>query len=177
MRFKPIDVAVISVFAAMWVVLNLTLGPMGFRLFNLPILCDFSVFFTLLLTTWTSGRMGTASAVGVIGAVIVLALSPSSTQMVGFLASAVLFDLLMLLSRHKLSFKLYNMAVAVFATAVSAYFAGVVIGTIFMRRPLQWALTFWGVWHLIGGIISIIIAIPVIGTLERAKVKEIKSAG
>ncbi|MEM2463884.1 MAG: hypothetical protein QXY07_04295 [Candidatus Bathyarchaeia archaeon] len=57
-------------------------------------------------------------------------------------------------------------------TTVSAYFAGVVIGTVFMARSLEWALTFWGVWHLIGGIIGLIIALPVIGTLERAKVKK-----
>lgn len=175
MHFKPVDIAIISVFSAMWVVLNLILGPIGFRLFQLPILCDFSVFLTLLLATWASGKMGTASAVGAIGAIIVLAVNPSSTQMIGFLASAIIFDFLMLFNGHKISFKPYSICVAVFATAISAYIAGVIIGTIFMGRSLEWALTFWGVWHLAGGIISIAVAIPVIGVLERTNVKGIKN--
>jgi hypothetical protein len=50
-----------------------------------------------------------------------------------------------------------------------------------MNKPLtsetmQWALTFWGGWHLIGGIIGIIVAFPMIGILEKANVKRIKSA-
>lgn len=176
MHFKTIDIAIISVFSAMWAVLNLTLGPVGFRLFQLPIFCDFSVFLTLLLATWASGKTGTASAVGAIGAIIVLAVNPSSTQMIGFLASAILFDVLLLLNGHKIILKPYNMAIAVLATAASAYFAGIVIGAVFMGRSLEWALTFWGPWHLAGGIISIAIAIPVIGALERANVKGIKNA-
>lgn len=175
MHFKPVDIAIISVFSAMWVVLNLTLGQVGFRLFQLPIFCDFSVFLTLLLTTWASGKMGTASAVGAIGAMIVLAVNPSSTQMISFLASAILFDVLMLLNKHKISLKPYSMGVAAFATTISAYIAGVVIGTNFMGRSLEWALTFWGVWHLTGGIISIAIATPLIGVLEKANVKEVKN--
>lgn len=67
------------------------------------------------------------------------------------------------------------MALVAIATMISAYFAGVIIGAIFMGRSLEWALTFWGVWHLIGGIISLIIFIPLVGVLEKAKVREIKS--
>jgi hypothetical protein len=96
--------------------------------------------------------------------------------MIGFLASAIIFDALMILCKHEISLKPYNMFVTAAATLTSAYFAGVVIGTVFMERSLDWALTFWGVWHLIGGIISLIIALPVIGALERAKVKGVKNA-
>ena len=176
MHFKPLDIAIIAVFSAMWAVLNLTVGPVGFTLFQLPIFCDFSVYFTLLLATWASGKTGIPSAVGIIGAVIVLAMRPASTQMIGFLASAILFDTLMAFYKHKISLKPYNMAVAAASTMISAYFAGIVIGTIFMGRSLEWALTFWGVWHLIGGVIGLIVAIPVIGVLERANVKGIKDA-
>ncbi|MEM3566358.1 MAG: hypothetical protein QXK18_05745 [Candidatus Bathyarchaeia archaeon] len=174
--FKPVDITIIAIFSAMWAVLNLTIGPLGFTLFHLPIFCDFSVYFTLLLATWASGRPGIPSMVGVIGAVIVLAMRPASTQMLGFLASAILFDALMTLCGHKINLKPYNIVVTAITTAVSAYFAGVVIGTVFMARSLEWALTFWGVWHLIGGIIGLIIALPVIGTLERAKVKGAENA-
>lgn len=175
MPFKPVDIALIAVFAAMWVVLNLTVGPLGFALFRLPIFCDFSVYFTLLLATWASGKIGAPSAVGAMGALIVLAARPGSTQMIGFLMSAFLFDALMTLCRHEIHIKPYNIATAALATAASAYFAGVVIGTVFMGGSLEWALTFWGVWHLIGGIIGLIVAIPVIGILERAHVKGMKS--
>ena len=82
MHFKPLDIAIIAVFSAMWAVLNLTVGQVGFTLFQLPIFCDFSVYFTLLLATWASGKMGIPSAVGIIGAIIVLAMRPASTQMI-----------------------------------------------------------------------------------------------
>ena len=176
MRFKPLDIAIIAVFSAMWVVLNLTVGPVGFTLFQLPIFCDFSVYFTLLLATWASGKTGIPSAVGIIGAIIVLAMRPASTQMIGFLASAILFDGLMAFCKHEIGLKPYSMAVATLSTMISAYFAGVVIGTVFMGKSLEWALTFWGPWHLVGGVIGLVVAIPVIGALERAKVKGIKGA-
>lgn len=175
MPLKTVDIAIIAVFSAIWAILNLTLGPLGFTLFQLPIFCDFAVYFTLLLATWASGKILVPSAVGLIGALTVLAMRPNSTQMIGFMVSAFLFDNLMTLSRHEIRFKPYNLAIASIATVASAYFAGVIIGTVFMNRTIEWALTFWGVWHLIGGVISLIIAIPVIGILEKAKVKGAKS--
>jgi len=176
MPLKPVDIATIAIFSAMWAILNITVGPLGFTLFHLPIFCDFSVYFTLLLATWASGKTGIPSMVGIIGAIIVLAMRPASTQMIGFLASAIIFDALMMLCKHEVNLKPYNIFVATAATLTSAYFAGVMIGTVFMERSLDWALTFWGVWHLIGGIISLIIALPVIGVLEKAKVKGVKNA-
>jgi len=41
---------------------------------------------------------------------------------------------------------------------------------------LQWALTFWGGWHLIGGIVTVAITLPVIGVLEKANIRRIKNA-
>ncbi|MCS7125065.1 MAG: hypothetical protein NZ932_06620 [Candidatus Bathyarchaeota archaeon] len=176
MHFKPVDIAIIAVFSAIWAVLNLTVGPLGFTLFQLPIFCDFSVYFTLLLATWASGKIGTPSAVGITGAFIVLAMRPGSMQMIGFSASAFLFDILMILCKHEVRLKPYNFFVASIATMASAYFAGVIIGTVFMGRALGWALTFWGVWHLIGGVIGLVIAMPVVGVLEKVGVKGAKSA-
>ena len=181
MKFESVDIALTGVFCALWATLNLILGPLSFRLFNLPILCDFAVFFSLLLVTWTTGKFGTASAVGIIGSVIVLIFNPSP-HIMAFAASAILFDMLMIANHHKLQLKTYNMAIAASATTLSAYFAGVLIGMFFMGRlinetTLEWTLTFWGVWHLIGGIIAIVITLPILGILERAHVREIKSAG
>jgi len=178
--FTTVDIALISVFCALWVVLNLTLGPLGFSLFNLPIFCDLAVFLTLLLVVWATGKFGTVSIVGVIGSIIVLMMRPSP-HIIGFATSTILFDILMSVNKHKIQLKIYNLITTALVTVVSAYFAGVIIGIFFMSKPLtsetmQWALTFWGGWHLIGGIIGIIVAFPIIGILEKANVRKIKSA-
>lgn len=173
--FTAVDIALVSVFCALWVILNLTLGPLGYSLFNLPIFCDLAVFLTLLLVVWATSKFGTASIVGVIGSIIVLMMRPSP-HIIGFASSAIIFDVLMLVNKHKIQLKAYNLITAALATIVSAYFAGVIIGTVFMSRSAEWALTFWGGWHLIGGIIGIVVAFPIIGVLEKANVKGIKGA-
>jgi hypothetical protein len=156
------------------------LGPLGFALYGLPIFCDFAAFLTLLLVTWLTGRFGTATLVGIIGSVIIFFIR-ASPYIIGFAASAILFDMLMLANHHKIEAKTRSIATAALATALSAYFAGLIIGIFFSYRALdqatlQWALATWGVWHLAGGIIAIIITLPIIGILERAHAREIKSA-
>jgi hypothetical protein len=66
-RFTAVDIALVSIFCALYVVLNITLGSLSFRLLGLPVLHDFAVFFTLLLVIWVTGRFGTASLVSIIG--------------------------------------------------------------------------------------------------------------
>jgi hypothetical protein len=80
----------------------------------------------------------------------------------------------MLANSHRIRLKIRDMAIATLVTAVSAYFAGAIIGTLFMGRSVEWALTFWGGWHLVGGLIGAVIALPTIGVLERANVRRIK---
>lgn len=177
---RTVDLASVSIFCALWATLNLTLGPLGFAWFGLPIFCDFAVFFTLLLVTWLTGRFGTATLVGIIGSVIIFFIR-ASPYIIGFAVSAILFDVLMLASHHKIEAKTHSITTAALATALSAYSAGVIIGIFFSNRildqtTLQWALATWGGWHLIGGIITIIITLPIIEILERAHVREIKSA-
>ena len=178
--FTSFDVALISVFCALWVVLNLTLGPLGFAWFGLPIFCDFSVFLTLLLVTWATGKFGAASFVGVVGSIIVL-LIRAVPSTIGLTASAILFDVLMSMNRHTIDAKARNITISALVTVVSAYFAGVVIGIFFTNRPLDlatlnWSLTFWGGWHLVGGLITVAIAMPIIGVLERTKIRKSKNA-
>ena len=171
--FTTIDIALTSVFCALWVVLTLTLGRLSFQLLGLPVLHDFAAFFTLLLVTWITGKFGTASLVGLIGSILVL-LAGGPLPVVGFAASAIVFDLLMSVNHHKIYPKVYSMVVAALVTAISAYFAGVVIGIFLMNQTVEWTLTFWGGWHLIGGIISIAATLPLIGILEKANVRKVK---
>ncbi|MBS7640415.1 MAG: hypothetical protein QXJ19_01645 [Candidatus Bathyarchaeia archaeon] len=168
MPFRSVDIAVVAVFSALWAALNLTLGPLGFSLLRLPILCDLSVYFPTLLATWLSSKIGVPTVVNLIGSLVVFVMRPGSTHLLGFIASAIVFDALMVLCRHNISFKPRCLSVTIAATAISAYLAGVLIGVIFMGRSVDWALTFWGGWHLIGGIMGMVVALLIIGVLERA---------
>jgi hypothetical protein len=43
-----------------------------------------------------------------------------------------------------------------------------------MGGGLLYALTFWGVWTLVGGILALAITLPVITALEKANLRKIK---
>jgi hypothetical protein len=169
-----VDVALTAVFCAVFAALNLTLGPLSFQLLQLPILHDFAVFFPLLLVTWATGRFGTSLLVGIMGSIVAILIGGPSL-IICFAASAVIFDLLMFASQHRIRISIYSLTIAAIATTVSAYIAGVLIGLLFTpNQTLQWALTFWGGWHLIGGILTLAITLPIILTLEKANVRKIK---
>jgi len=173
---KAIDVALIGIFSALWAALNLTLGPLSFSLLGLPVLHDFGVFFTLLLVTWLTGKFGASLLVGVIGSIVAI-LMGGPLLIVGFAASAVVFDLLMSVNKHKIRLRMLDLSLAIAVTLVSAYLAGVLIGALFMGNGLQWALTVWGGWHLIGGMLSVAVTLPIIIALEKANVRRIKGEG
>jgi hypothetical protein len=65
--------------------------------------------------------------------------------------------------------------VTVFATLLSAYCAGVIIGVFFTPNTLLWALTFWGGWHVVGGIITLAITMPIIISLEKVGVRSFRN--
>ena len=169
-----VDIALTGVFCALWIVLNLTLGPLSFRLFGLPILHDFGVFFTLLLVAWVTGRFGTSLLVGIIGSMVAILLGGPPIPILGFAASAVVFDVLMSANHHKVRLAMYSLTVSVIATILSAYFAGVLVGVFFMGNGLEWALTVWGGWHAVGGVVSIALTLPIIVSLEKASVRDVK---
>jgi hypothetical protein len=175
--FTTVDVALTGVFCALWIVLNLALGPLSFQLLGLPIIHDFAVFFTLLLVAWVTGRFGTSLLVGVIGsaAAILWGPPPMVGPMICFAASAVIFDLLMSANHHKIRTSIYSFTIAVIATIMSAFFAGVLIGLLFTSNPtFQTTLTFWGGWHVVGGIMTLAITLPIIAALEKANVRKLK---
>jgi hypothetical protein len=174
--FATVDIALTGVFCALWIVLNLALGPLSFQLLGLPIIHDFAVFFTLLLVVWVTGRFGTSLLVGIIGSAVAILLGPPPMvgPMICFAASAIVFDLLMSANHHKIPTSIYSFTVASIATIVSAFFAGVLIGVLFTSDPsFQTALTFWGGWHIIGGIMTLAITLPIVAALEKANVRRL----
>ncbi len=171
-HFRTVDIAFIAVFSALYIVMNLTLGPLGFQLLGLPILHDFGIFFTLLLVAWITGRLGTSITVAFIGSPIAILLG-APPLIIGFSASAILFDVLLIANHHKIHNSVKGLIVPVIATIISAYVAGVIIGVLFMSNGIQWALTIWGGWHLVGGVLTIAITLPIIAALEKANVRRL----
>jgi len=171
--FTSVDVALTGIFCALWIVINLTLGPLSFSLTGLPVLHAFGIFFTLLLVAWVTGRFGTSSMAGIIGSIFAILLGALSL-IVCFSASAVIFDVLMFSNHHKIRITRSSWAMTAMATMVSSYLAGVFIILFFTGQGLQYALTFWGVWTLVGGILALVITLPLIIALERANVRKIK---
>jgi hypothetical protein len=172
-----VDVALTGVLCGLWIFLNWFLAPLSVTLLGgFPIFHDFAVFFTLLLVAWVTGRFGTSLLAGIIGSIIVVGLGgPPAIIMFCFAISAVVFDLLMSANHHKIRISMYSLATAAVATILSAYVAGVLIGLLFTPgNGLQWALTVWGGWHVVGGIFTLAITLPVIVALEKANVRKIK---
>lgn len=173
-HFTTVNLALISIFSALWIVLNFTVAPLGFQLTRLPIVHGVISLFTLLLASWTTGRYGVASAVGMIGSTIVL-LAGGPLPVLGFAAASLLFDAVLLVNRHHLSMKPLNLAVAALATVISSYFAGVLNGILILNQAPLFAVTFWAGWTIVGGLIGLAIALPIIAVLERANVKKVKA--
>lgn len=175
MTYKPplktVNIALTAIFSALYAALTLVLGPLSFQLLQLPILHDFAVYFTLLLAVWTTRSFGTSSTVGIIGTIVAILLG-APTLIICFTASAILFDLILFASHHEIGFAKSKLAIAAAATLISAYIAGALIGIFFTPgSTLQWALTFWGGWHVIGGILSLAITFPIVISLDRTNVR------
>ena len=173
-RFS-VNIALISIFSALWVVLNLTVAPLGFAVFHLPVVHSLIIFFMLILVTWAIGQYGAASIVSMIGSTIVVLANPQVLPVLGFVPAALVFDLVLLLNHHKVKIKLTNIAVAIFAAIVSAYVAAVVNGIVILNLAWMFTLTIWAAWNVLGGIIGVVIALPIIGVLEKAQVKKVQA--
>jgi hypothetical protein len=173
-HFTTTNVALISIFSALWIVLNLTIAPLGFQLTRVPIVHGIISLFILLLSSWATSRYGAASAVGMVGSVIVL-LAGGPLPVLGFAAASLLFDVVLVLNHHIISLKTVNIAVSVAATVVSSYFAGVLNGIVILNQTPIFAVTVWAAWTTTGGIIGLAIALPIIAALEKANVKKVKT--
>jgi hypothetical protein len=171
--FTSLDVALTGMFCALWIAVNLFLGPLSFSLFRLPVLHAFGIFFTLLLVAWVTGRFGTSSMAGMIGTIFAILLG-APPLIVCFTASAVVFDVLMFANHHKIRISRNSLAITAIVTMLSSYLAGILIIMFFQGGGLLYALTFWGAWTLIGGLLALAITLPIIIALEKANVRKIK---
>jgi hypothetical protein len=173
-RFS-VNIALISIFSALWVILNLTIAPLGFAVFHLPVVHSLIIFFMLILITWATGQYGAASAVSVIGSVIVVLANPQVLPVLGFIPAALLFDLILLVNHHKVNLKPINIVIVVLASIACSYVAAVVNGLLILNLALMFTLTVWAGWNILGAIIGVVIGLPFIGVLERAQVKRVKA--
>lgn len=168
--FQTRDLAGIVIFAALWGVLNVTISPAFFQMFHLPFACGLIGFSALILATWWTRKLGTATFVGLIALIINMMVRPTALHFFGFFAASIVFDLLTFFSGYKRIFrKRLAGSITLFAISVfSAAVAGLIIGSFFM--PPQ-ALTSWGGmagWaglHAVGGIIGGAVGVTLMNAL------------
>ncbi len=165
--FNTKDVALITLFSALYATLNFTLGPTSVTLLGIPLIHDFAAYFPLLLITWATAKFGAATLTAITGSSITLLLG-APALMISFAATAPLFDALMLLSRHKLNPTKRNVATTVLATSTASYTTGAIVGSIFLNTTPFWTFTFWSTAHLMGALITVAITLPIVAVLQKA---------
>ena len=157
--FTTHDLAGITIFAALWGVLNATMSPIFFQLFHLPFFCDMIGFASLTLAMWWVRKFGTCTLVGFIATIINFMFRPNAFHFLGFTVASIIFDVISSLMAYKHLFqKRLLISVTLFSlSAFSAAIAGLIIGAFFM---VPVALQRWGgvlAWaglHAIGGVIG-----------------------
>ncbi len=169
-----VNIALISVFSALWVAFNLTIAPIGFSLTGLPTIHSIIIFLVLILVAWATGQYGAASIVGMVGSAIVL-LAGGPLPILGFVPAALLFDFVLLINSHRVNLKPINIGVVVLASIVCSYVAAVVNGILILNLAWMFALTIFAGWTVLGGLIGVVITLPIIRVLEKAQVKRVKT--
>lgn len=164
------DVAVISLSASLWGVLNSIFSPLFFQMFGLPFLCDIIGFTVLSITVWWTRKLGSATAVGLIATIINFIFNPAAVIFLGFTAAAIVFDIVIWLTRYDNAFKktLNTAATVVSVSTLSAAVAGSIIGTFFMAAPalVKWSgVAGWAALHAVGGVAGGVLGVVLIASL------------
>jgi len=168
--FTSRDVAAISICAALWGVLNPIFSPIFFRMTGLPFLCDLMGFSILTLAVWWSRKFGVTTIVGLIATVINFMFNPTGTQILGFTAASIVFDVAVKLIGYDKAFKnpVFSMLSMVSTSVLSAAVAGFIIATFFMAGPVLtgWGFVFiWAGLHAVGGVIGGVIGVLLVTAL------------
>ncbi len=172
------DVAAVTMFAALWGVINSIFAPVVFSIIGLPILCDLIGFAVLALTVWWISKFGTATIVGLIATAINFVFNPGGFHFLGFTAASMVFDVTIRLIGYDNCFRNSTFtAVSVLSvSALSAGVAGLIIGGFFMQAAAlaRWAgILGWAGLHMIGGILGAFIGVLLITGLNARSVREI----
>jgi len=168
--FKTKDVAAITIFAALWGVLNSLISPIIYQIIHLPFMCDLIGFTAIIVATWYVRRLGTATMVGFIATIINFIFVPTAIHFLGFTAASIAFDALAFLVGYKRMFaKRLVGSISLFAISVlSAAVAGLLIATFFMTpTALQnWGgVAGWAGVHAVGGVLGGAIGVALINAL------------
>jgi hypothetical protein len=165
-------IALVSLLSAFSGTLQVFVTPLTFQIIGLPFGHDLIVFFPIVLSVWIVGRFGAATGVGIISTLIVLFLNSSLFFVVAFAISSFIFDLLLFVVKHKVTFKISNILAVSLSAIFSFYIAGFIIGLIITSGSIQSSFTIWGPLHTVGGAISLIISYPLLAALERTGVRK-----
>jgi hypothetical protein len=158
--FTTRDIVAISMCAALWGVLNVTVSPIFWTVTHLPFACDLIGFTCLIIAVWWTRKLGTATAVGIIATVINFLLRPAATHFVGFTAASVLFDITTKIVGYTTCFgnpKASGISL-VALSVLSGALAGAIIGTWFMApgiiSQVYGTLFLFASLHATGGLIG-----------------------
>jgi hypothetical protein len=80
LNFTEVLLINLTATSELWVVLNLTVAPLGFALLHLHVIHSLIIFFMLVLVTSVMGQYGVASVVSIIGSAIVVFANPQCFQ-------------------------------------------------------------------------------------------------
>ncbi|MDH5447868.1 MAG: hypothetical protein OEY24_05295 [Candidatus Bathyarchaeota archaeon] len=168
--FRTRDLAGITIFAALWGVLNVTVSPIFFQIFSLPFLCDVIGFSALILAVWWVRKLGTATFVGFIALIINMLVRPTALHFFGFFTVSIVFDVLtFLIGYNRLFEKRLLGSTSLFAISVfSAAVAGLIIGSFFMPPVAlaKWGgVLSWAGLHAVGGVIGGAVGVSLMNAL------------
>ncbi len=168
--FQTRDLAVITIFAALWGVLNATISPVFFQLFHLPFLCDVIGFAALILAVWWVKKLGTATFVGFIATAMNFIFRPDAFHFFGFTAASMIFDVIASLIGYSRLFqnRILGSTVLFALSVFSAAAAGLIIAAFFMEPAAlgRWGGTLaWSGLHALGGAIGGAVGVSLMNAL------------
>ncbi|MGD0330080.1 MAG: hypothetical protein ABSB40_06485 [Nitrososphaeria archaeon] len=166
-------IALVSLLSAFSGTLQVFVAPITFPILGgLPFGHDLIVFFPIILSVWIVGRFGAATGVGIISTLIVLFLNSSLFFVVGFAIAAFIFDLLLFVVEHRVTFKMSNILAVSLSMILSFFIGGFILGLLITSGSFPLSLTYWAPLHTLGGAIGLIVSYPLLAALERTGVRK-----
>jgi len=170
--FETRDLTAITLSAALWAVLNITITPIFWNLTHLPILCDMIGVSLLSLTLWWTKKPGAPTIMGLVATLLNFIMRPGALHFLGFTAACIVFDGLTYLLGYQnvLANNMKGWGLQLLSSIISTAVAGFIIGSFFMN-PNFLASAFGGIVffagiHAIGGAIGGVLGIIFVKALN-----------